>query len=278
MLRDGPGNGRCVSAPLSISESIAQEHAPAFSGRVLRTAGVLTKRAVDIALSLALLLVLIPLILVIATVIKIESRGPVFYRARRVGRFGKPLAVLKFRKMLDGACGSALTITHDDRLTRVGRFLAESKLDEIPQLWNVLRGQMSLVGPRPEDRKFVDLYPAEYEGEILQLRPGITGLTQLAFAREGQLLAAEDRERDYRERLLPRKIDLDRVYVRRRSLLLDLRIMVWTAVTIGLGRDVAVNRASGRLGVRRRPSEETALGPVVPQFVEESIDAPPVSL
>lgn len=278
MLRDGPGNGRCVSAPLSISESIAQEHAPAFSGRVLRTAGVLTKRAVDIALSLALLLVLIPLILVIATVIKIESRGPVFYRARRVGRFGKPLAVLKFRKMLDGACGSALTITHDDRLTRVGRFLAESKLDEIPQLWNVLRGQMSLVGPRPEDRKFVDLYPAEYEGEILQVRPGITGLTQLAFAREGQLLAAEDRERDYRERLLPRKIDLDRVYVRRRSLLLDLRIMVWTAVTIGLGRDVAVNRASGRLGVRRRPSEETALGPVVPQFVEESIDAPPVSL
>lgn len=278
MLRDGPGNGRCVSAPLSISESIVQEHAPAFSGRVLRTAGVLTKRAVDIALSLALLLVLIPLILVIATVIKIESRGPVFYRARRVGRFGKPLAVLKFRKMLDGACGSALTITHDDRLTRVGRFLAESKLDEIPQLWNVLRGQMSLVGPRPEDRKFVDLYPAEYEGEILQVRPGITGLTQLAFAREGQLLAAEDRERDYRERLLPRKIDLDRVYVRRRSLLLDLRIMVWTAVTIGLGRDVAVNRASGRLGVRRRPSEETALGPVVPQFVEESIDAPPVSL
>lgn len=278
MLRDGPGNGRCVSAPLSISESIAQEHAPAFSGRVLRTAGVLTKRAVDIALSLALLLVLIPLILVIATVIKIESRGPVFYRARRVGRFGKPLAVLKFRKMLDGACGSALTITHDDRLTRVGRFLAESKLDEIPQLWNVLRGQMSLVGPRPEDRKFVDLYPAEYEGEILQVRPGITGLTQLAFAREGQLLAAEDRERDYRERLLPRKIDLDRVYVRRRSLLLDLRIMVWTAVTIGLGRDVAVNRASGRLGVRRRPSEETALGPVVPQFVEESIDTPPVSL
>lgn len=239
---------------------------------------MLTKRAVDIALSLALLLVLIPLILVIATVIKIESRGPVFYRARRVGRFGKPLAVLKFRKMLDGACGSALTITNDDRLTRVGRFLAESKLDEIPQLWNVLRGQMSLVGPRPEDRKFVDLYPAEYEGEILQVRPGITGLTQLAFAREGQLLAAEDRERDYRERLLPRKIDLDRVYVRRRSLLLDLRIIVWTAVTIGLGRDVAVNRASGRLGVRRRPSEETALGPVVPQFVEESIDAPPVSL
>jgi lipopolysaccharide/colanic/teichoic acid biosynthesis glycosyltransferase len=238
----------------------------------------LAKRVVDVSLSFAFLLVLAPLILVIAGAIKVESRGPVFYRALRVGRFGRPLAVLKFRKMFDGARGSALTISHDDRLTRVGRFLAEYKLDEIPQLWNVLRGQMSLVGPRPEDRKFVDLYQVEYESEILEARPGVTGLTQLAFAREGRLLATDDRERDYRERLLPRKIDLDRLYVSRRSLVMDLRIIAWTAVAIALGRDVSVNRETARLSVRRRPVGEAALAAMTPQPVEESLAAPPVLL
>lgn len=278
MFQEGQGDERCGSARVALSDSTARERTPTLREWALRKAGELAKRAVDVALSLPLLLVLVPLFLAIAIAIKVESRGPLFYRALRVGRFGKPLAVLKFRKMFDGARGSALTISRDDRLTRVGRFLAEYKLDEIPQLWNVLRGQMSLVGPRPEDQRFVALYPAEYDAEILQVRPGITGITQLAFAHESRLLATDDRERDYRERLLPRKIDLDRLYVRQRSLLMDLRIIVWTAVAIALGRDVAVNRETGRLAVRRRPTEETMLAATAPQRVEEFVDAPAVLL
>jgi lipopolysaccharide/colanic/teichoic acid biosynthesis glycosyltransferase len=246
---------------------------------MLRVVGALGKRAVDLALALVLLVVLLPVIVGIACAIKIESRGPIFYRATRVGRFGKPLAVLKFRKMYDGARGSALTISRDDRFTRVGRFLTEYRLDEIPQLWNVLRGQMSLVGPRPEDRKFVEAYSQEF-APILEVRPGITGLTQLAFAHEGRLLATDDRERDYRERLLPRKIEVDCLYVERRSLVMDLRIIAWTGVAVALGRDVAVHRDTGRLCVRRRPAEETALAMATVnhhhQRREEAVEAPPV--
>jgi len=274
VIHEDLADRRCGSARFSVSDSA--ERTPTLTAWCFRALGALAKRFVDVTLSLALLLLLVPLIFVIAVAIKVESRGPLFYRAVRVGRFGKPLAVLKFRKMFDGARGSALTISRDDRLTRIGRFLAEYKLDEIPQLWNVLRGQMSLVGPRPEDRRFVDLYPAEYNAEILQVRPGITGLTQLAFAHEGRLLATEDRERDYRERLLPRKIDLDRLYVHRRSLLMDTRVIAWTTVAVALGRDIAVNRETGRPAIRRRPAEATMLATLVPQPVEESVEASPV--
>lgn len=213
------------------------------------------KRALDIVLSLFLLIVLSPLCLALAAAIKLESRGPVFYRAHRVGRYGKPLAVLKFRKMTDGARGSALTVSADDRLTRVGRFLAEYKLDELPQLWNVLRGQMSMVGPRPEDRKFVELHADHYANEILSVRPGITGLTQLAFAHEGRLLDTVDREKDYRERLLPLKVALDRLYVERRTLRMDVCVLAWTLVAM-LDRDIAVHRDTGRLCLRRRPTAQ----------------------
>jgi lipopolysaccharide/colanic/teichoic acid biosynthesis glycosyltransferase len=273
---DGPSNGRCGGVPFSESTT---EQTPRLLWRMLRVVGALGKRAVDLALALVLLVILLPVIVGIACAIKVESRGPIFYRATRVGRFGKPLAVLKFRKMFDGARGSALTISRDDRFTRVGRFLTEYRLDEIPQLWNVLRGQMSLVGPRPEDRKFVEAYAREF-APILEVRPGITGLTQLAFAHEGRLLATDDRERDYRDRLLPRKIEVDCLYVQRRSLVMDLRIIAWTGVAVALGRDVAVHRDTGRLGVRRRPAEETAVATVGNnnhhQRREEAVEAPPV--
>ena len=213
------------------------------------------KRALDIVLSLFLLIVLSPLCLVLAVAIKLESRGPLFYRAHRVGRYGRPLAVLKFRKMTDGANGPALTVSADERLTRVGRFLAEYKLDELPQLWNVLRGQMSMVGPRPEDAKFVQLQAHHYTNEILRVRPGITGLTQLAFAHEGRLLDTVDRERDYCERLLPLKVALDRLYVARRTLPMDICVLAWTLVAM-LDRDIAVHRDTGRLCLRRRPTPQ----------------------
>jgi lipopolysaccharide/colanic/teichoic acid biosynthesis glycosyltransferase len=139
--------------------------------------------------------------------------------------------------------------------------LAETKLDEIPQLWNVLRGGMSMVGPRPEDPAFVGLHPKQY-GEILRVRPGITGLSQLAFANEAEILAVDDCIQDYIERILPQKMALDRLYVERRSLSMDLRILAWTLTAIVLRKDAAVHRGTGRLTLRRTrdPQVAAALG------------------
>jgi lipopolysaccharide/colanic/teichoic acid biosynthesis glycosyltransferase len=163
--------------------------------------------------------------------------------------------MLKFRKMVIGAPGPALTVPDDDRFTRAGRFLASTKLDELPQLWNVLKGEMSLVGPRPEDPEFISLYPEEYE-RILKVKPGVTGLCQLAFAREGKLLSSGDRVGMYVQDLLPQKVQIDTFYASRRTLAMDIRILIWTGVAVLLRRDVAVHRESGRLSVRRRPHLE----------------------
>jgi lipopolysaccharide/colanic/teichoic acid biosynthesis glycosyltransferase len=220
-----------------------------------------SKRLLDVLLSASLLLLLLPLMAVIAVVIKLDSPGPVFYRCRRVGRSGRDLEILKFRKMVVGAHGPALTAPDDARFTRAGRFLASTKLDELPQLWNVLKGEMSLVGPRPEDPEFISLYPEEYE-RILTVKPGITGLCQLAFAREVEILSPDDPVGMYVQDLLPKKVQIDTLYASRRTLAMDLRILVWTGVAVLLRRDVAVHRESGRLSVRRRPVLE------VPELVE----------
>jgi lipopolysaccharide/colanic/teichoic acid biosynthesis glycosyltransferase len=217
---------------------------------------LLPKRLLDVSASALLLVVLMPFMVVIALAIKLESRGPMLYRCRRVGLAGREFDMLKFRKMRHDAGGPALTAVDDDRFTRLGSFLARTKLDELPQLLNVIRGTMSLVGPRPEDPSFVALFPNEYR-EITRTRPGITGLSQLAFAREGRLLAHSDREAHYAARLLPAKIAIDRLYVARRSLRMDLHILAWTVAAIVLRTDVAVDRQSGALHVRRRPSKAT---------------------
>ena len=205
----------------------------------------------DLVIAGILLVLAVPLIVLLAVAIKMDSPGPVFYRCRRVGSFGREFAMLKFRKMWDGATGPALTTSVDDRLTRLGRFLAASKLDELPQLWNVIKGEMSLVGPRPEDPGFVRLAQDEYR-EILKVRPGITGLSQLAFAREGQILDAADRVGHYLEAIFPQKLGLDSFYASHRSMRMDLRILVWTARAVFTRRDVAVNRRTGELTRRRR--------------------------
>jgi lipopolysaccharide/colanic/teichoic acid biosynthesis glycosyltransferase len=217
----------------------------------VRRHGVL-KRLLDVVVAGVALLLLSLLIGVVALAIKLESRGPVFYRCRRVGLRGREIRMLKFRKMRAGAVGDALTADDDERFTRLGRFLARTKLDEIPQLWNVLTGSMSLVGPRPEDPSFVALRRADYE-RILQVRPGITGLSQLAFARESEILDARDPVGDYVRRLLPAKTRIDRLYVTRRSIHLDLRILGWTAITLFLKSEVAIHRSTGRITLRRRP-------------------------
>ena len=209
-------------------------------------------RIFDVVGASILLLLLVPMLVLIALGVVLDSRGPVFYGAERVGRYGRTFRMLKFRKMRVDAEGPRLTTGADARFTRFGRLLAKSKLDELPQLWNVVKGEMSLVGPRPEDRSFVELLQDDYE-EILQVPPGITGLSQLAFAKESQLLLADTYENYYVERLLPQKMSIDRLYARKRSLRLNLQIMFWTLVVLSFVADVAVNRKTGSLTLRKRP-------------------------
>jgi lipopolysaccharide/colanic/teichoic acid biosynthesis glycosyltransferase len=216
------------------------------------------KRTADVLISATLLMLLAPVILACAIVVLAESPGPVFFRARRVGLNGRSLHVIKFRKMRHDAAGPALTGSADERFTRIGRFLATTKLDELPQLWNVLRGDMSLVGPRPEDPNFVALHQAEFD-EILGVRPGITGLCQLAFAEEAAILDPNNRLNHYVERILPQKAALDRLYVRNRTIWMDLKVLVWTLLPVVLRKDVAVNRATGALTLRRRPRREDSV-------------------
>jgi lipopolysaccharide/colanic/teichoic acid biosynthesis glycosyltransferase len=212
----------------------------------------LAMRVLDVAVAVALLLLLFPFIAAIALLIKLDSRGPVIYRCARVGRNGSRLMMFKFRKMWGDASGPALTVAGDVRFTRIGRFLALSKLDELPQLWNVVRGDMSLVGPRPETSEFVDLLGARRD-IVLSVRPGITGLSQLAFARESEILDGDDRVGDYVRRILPQKAHLDSLYVANASVGMNLRVLFWTGVATVFRRPVAVDRANGALGVRRRP-------------------------
>jgi lipopolysaccharide/colanic/teichoic acid biosynthesis glycosyltransferase len=211
--------------------------------------GVL-KRSTDVIVAgLGLVVLAVPL-LVIAVLVVIDSPGPVFYRAERVGHRGRRLRMLKFRKMREDATGGALTLAEDERLTRLGKWLARTKLDELPQLWHVLRGEMSLVGPRPESPSFVAHFPAEY-AVILQVRPGLTGFTQLAFAREGAILDPDDPQAHYLTGLLPQKVALDELYASGPSFRRDLEIIAATIITL-LGQPVSVNRRTGALTLRRR--------------------------
>jgi lipopolysaccharide/colanic/teichoic acid biosynthesis glycosyltransferase len=197
----------------------------------------LLSRAFDVTVASLLIVVSLPLWLVIALAIVIDEPGPLLYRARRVGHRGREFDMYKFRKMKRDAAGPPLTIVDDPRFSRVGRFLARTKLDEIPQLLNVLRGEMALVGPRPEDPSYVAAYPAEF-AEITRVRPGITGLSQIQYCNESALLVGDDIEGLYRDEVLPLKIDLDRYYASHRCLALDLRILAWTAVAIVSGAQV----------------------------------------
>jgi lipopolysaccharide/colanic/teichoic acid biosynthesis glycosyltransferase len=214
------------------------------------------RRALDIVVAMTVLLIAAPLLVLVALAVVIESPGPVLYAAERVGRHRVRLRMLKVRKMPVGASGLPLTTDADGRLTHVGRFLARTRLDELPQLWHVLRGDMSLVGPRPEDPLFVAARADDYE-VILTVRPGLTGFTQLAFADERRILSDTDPVRDYVERLQPQKCRLDRLYVERASLPTNLRILVWTLAVTLLRLPVAVDRGTGAIGRRRRPADLT---------------------
>ena len=209
------------------------------------------KRAFDVAVATVVLLVALPLVAVVALLIRLDSPGPIFYRAQRVGRNGRPLRMLKFRKMHHNASGAPLTVSEDERFTRIGRLLARTKIDELPQLWHVLKGEMSLIGPRPEDPDFVAERFDDY-AEILRVRPGVTGLSQIAFAEESAILSKSDPLHHYRTRIFPQKIRLDRMYAARPTLARDLSILFWTCAAVVLRRQVAVHRETGRMNLRRR--------------------------
>jgi lipopolysaccharide/colanic/teichoic acid biosynthesis glycosyltransferase len=193
------------------------------------------KRALDcIAAALGLLL-LAPLLLVVALLIKITSRGPVLYLQRRVGRGGKIFRIVKFRSMFEDADkggGLAITSSVDPRVTPMGRMLRHLKLDELPQLWNVFKGEMSLVGPRPEVPHYVESYSPEHR-RVLTVRPGITDPASIAYRREQELLAAQsDPDRYYREVVLPDKLSMNLEYLDRISFSYDLLLVLHTTVSI----------------------------------------------
>ena len=191
------------------------------------------KRVFDVTASLAGLLILSPLFALIGLLIKLTSPGPVLYRAQRVGRHGKPFALYKFRSMVVDAqrLGPAITAQGDPRVTRIGRLIRRTKLDELPQLFNVLTGDMSLVGPRPEDPRYVALYTPEQRA-ILAVRPGITSAASLAYRHEEALLSGADWEVRYREEIMPRKLVADMAYVRHSNFLTDIALILRTLLAL----------------------------------------------
>ncbi|MCC6177126.1 MAG: sugar transferase [Chloroflexi bacterium] len=219
------------------------------------------KRPLD-ALAAGLgLVALAPLMGAVAAAIRLESPGPVLYHARRTGRGGASFTMYKFRTMHTrrDEHGPRITQHADQRVTRVGRLLRPTRLDELPQLWNVLVGDMSLVGPRPEDPHYVEVYPARFR-PVLRARPGITSLAALLYRDEERLLVGEDWEQVYVDEVMPAKLEIDLDYLRRQSLWLDAQILLATALSaIGLGRLVPPPHPPGGMQAaeaRRRQADD----------------------
>jgi lipopolysaccharide/colanic/teichoic acid biosynthesis glycosyltransferase len=188
------------------------------------------KRLFDIVLSLIALIVLFPILLLLSIAVAVGSPGGAFFKQTRVGRGGLPFQLLKFRTMRPGseAKGQITVGDRDPRITGVGHLLRKTKLDELPQLINVLKGDMSIVGPRPEVPRYVALYSPE-QRRVLEVRPGITSLASIAYINENEILGrSSDPHRAYVEEVMPAKLALDLRYVQQRNMILDLRIIFKT--------------------------------------------------
>lgn len=195
-------------------------------GRLLR------KRAFDIVCAALGLLVLSPVLLMCALLVGLTSPGGVLFRQERVGKDGVPFTIYKFRSMRKDNAGLKISTSSDSRITPVGRVLRKTKLDELPQLWNVLKGDMSFVGPRPEVREYTDLYTDE-QRQVLLLRPGITGLASIRYRNENDLLSAStDPNRTYIEEVMPAKLALDLEYIPRACVSYDVWLILETLVTV----------------------------------------------
>lgn len=196
------------------------------SGRLYR------KRLFDIVCAALGLLVLSPVLLVCALLVGLTSPGGVLFRQERVGKDGVPFTIYKFRSMRKDNAGLKISTSGDSRITPVGRVLRKAKLDELPQLWNVLKGDMSFVGPRPEVREYTDLYTPE-QRQVLLVRPGITGLASIRYRNENDLLSASaNPNRTYIEEVMPAKLALDLEYIPRACVSYDVRLILETLVTV----------------------------------------------
>jgi lipopolysaccharide/colanic/teichoic acid biosynthesis glycosyltransferase len=200
------------------------------------------KRVVDLLVAATGLLLLSPILAVTVLFVKLSSRGPALYRQERVGRYGRTFRIVKFRSMFVDADrhGLAITAAGDSRITSIGRILRRFKLDELPQLWNVLKGDMSLVGPRPEVARYVESYSIA-QRQVLAARPGITDPASIVYRHEETILERQpDPDRYYREVVLPHKLTLNLEYLRRVSFSYDLSLILRTAASIALGRSRSV--------------------------------------
>ncbi len=204
----------------------------------------MTKRAFDFIASLIVLILLIPILIILAILIKLDSAGPVFFCQTRIGRNFKPFKFYKFRTMVLDAEKKGLTITRggDPRITRIGGPLRRYKIDELPQLLNVLKGDISIVGPRPEVAKYVEIFKHEYE-EILKVKPGITDYAAIEFRDEEEILKKyEDPEEGYVKEVLPSKITLYKKYIREKCFWTDMKLIILTLLGIVSSRSsVATN-------------------------------------
>jgi lipopolysaccharide/colanic/teichoic acid biosynthesis glycosyltransferase len=235
------------------SQLLAVAPPPSRADRRVRPIDEIAKRAIDLIGSVLLLLGLAPLMLFIAALVRCSSRGPVLFRQQRVGQGGRLFWIIKFRTMRVASGGPSITAGGDDRVTPIGRWLRHWKLDELPQFINVLRGDMSLVGPRPQVPEFVSHFSAGGR-EILAIRPGVTGISQLEFRHEEALLAGrDDVERFYLDTILPAKLRLELHYVRERTLVGDFRLLLRTvAAVIHKGHASGPSARPSTLAVGRR--------------------------
>ncbi len=191
------------------------------------------KRWIDLVISLIACALLTPLFLIIAALVALESSGGALYRQERIGLYGRPFFLLKFRSMRANMPGPQITMGNSDpRITRIGQWLRKTKLDELPQLWNVVKGDMSLVGPRPEVAKYVERYTPR-QRDVLTVRPGLTDPASIAAFDEGSRLeAAEDPETYYQEVILPEKVNAQLAYLQQATVLTDGRVIIRTLLRI----------------------------------------------
>ena len=232
------------TAPLDKRSLVRSPHSPSISPWCRSR----TKRALDLAVATLALVASAPIMVLVAMLVKVSSRGPVLFRHTRCGQDDKRIAVLKFRTMIQQAenAGPGVTRGGDSRITGVGRMLRKCKLDELPQLLNVIRGDMSLVGPRPDSPEYLAHLPERLRG-LIQLRPGITGWATIKYRNEEDLLSvvpAAELENYYVRTVLPRKARLDLAYAQRATLCSDLRLLIRTCRAVTLGSNEARHRAT----------------------------------
>lgn len=188
------------------------------------------KRGFDFIASLIGCIILMPIYILIAILIKIDSKGPVFFKQKRVGQYGKIFEILKYRTMVVDAekIGKQITVGNDNRITKIGKFLRKYKLDELPQLFNVLKGDMSLVGPRPEVPKYVELYNDE-EKKVLNVKPGITDFASIEYRDENEILGkVENPEEYYINVIMKHKLTLNLKYINNNNIFIDIKIILQT--------------------------------------------------